>query len=145
MAITQLEYEFLMGLQKKFANDQEIEIGPAPIKWTREVNSTESHDLFLIDYHRGKLQLLKYTLNERFRQTVCLIRLDTAGRHTNPDGIHFDGPHIHIYRDGFDDKFAYPVETAGIKDPTNIGNSVKEFLEFCNIRNVPPIQNSTYL
>jgi len=145
MAITQNEFELLMSLKKSFTRSEEIEIGPAPLKWTREVNSLESHDTFLIDYNRGKIQLLKYTLNKRYKQTVCLIRLDTIGRHTNPDGEKFDGPHIHLYRDGFDDKFAHPIVSIGINDPTNIENSIKEFLEFCNIRNIPPIQKSTYL
>jgi len=145
MSISQLEFEFLMGQNKKFKTDEEIEVGPAPLKWTRELNSLESQDAFLVDYSRGKIQLLKFTLNKRFRQTICLLRLDTIGRHTNPDGTLFDGPHIHIYRDGYDDKFAFPIETVGIKDPTNICNTIKEFLEFCNIRNIPPIQNSTYL
>ena len=145
MSITQTEFEFLMGLKKKFASNQEIEIGPAPLKWTREINSLESQDSFLIDYNRGKIQLLKFTLNKRFHQTICLIRLDTDGRHTNPDGVVISGPHLHLYRDGYDDKFAFPVENAGIKDPTNMGNSIREFLEFCNIRNIPPIQKSTYL
>lgn len=145
MAISQLEFEFLMGLNKKFATGQELEIGPAPMKWTREINSLDSHDTFLIDYNRGRIQLLKFTVNKRYRQTICLIRLDSVGRHTNPDGKVFDGPHIHFYRDGYDDKFAFPIEDAGIKDPTNVENSIKEFLEFCNIRNIPPIQKSTYL
>jgi len=45
-----------------------------------------------------------------------MLRYDNGGRHTNPDGEKFEGPHIHLFKEGFNDKFAYPVSVIGIEE-----------------------------
>ena len=74
-----------------------------------------------------------------------MLRFDSSGRHTNPDGNIFDGPHLHIYKDGYDDKFAFPVSTIGV-DEKNCDKAVvlSNFLSYCNINNCPPIQNCLF-
>ena len=109
MALTQAEYDFLMNEEKEFENLDPINLGPAPIEWTREINSKFSKETFLLDFYRGSFELTKYTINKRYRQTIILLRYDSKGRHTNPDGELFDGPHVHFYREGFNDKFAFPI------------------------------------
>ena len=70
-----------------------------------------------------------------------LLRFDALGRHTNPDGKSFDGPHVHIYKDGYDDKFAFSVSEIGI-DENNLQTDAVliQFLTYCNIVNCPKNQ-----
>lgn len=51
MAITQSEYNFLMGQEKVFYDPiSPIQLGPAPIQWTRQINSTVNKEMFLLDF-----------------------------------------------------------------------------------------------
>ena len=68
----------------------------------------------MLDFYRGSFELTKYTINKRYRQTITLLRYDNGGRHTNPDGELFEGAHVHLYREGFNEKFAFPVSKIGI-------------------------------
>lgn len=141
MAITQSEYNFLMGQEKVFYDPiSPIQLGPAPIQWTRQINSTVNKEMFLLDFYRGSFELSKYTLNKRHRQTIILLRYDSAGRHTNPDGVTFEGRHVHLYREGFNDKFAFPVSEIGVTDTDTIETVFNKIMHFCNVKRFPIIQ-----
>lgn len=141
MAITQSEYDFLMAQEKTFDDlVSPIRLGPAPIQWTRQVSSIINQDIFLLDFYRGSLELSKYTINNRYRQTIILMRYDNGGRHTNPDGISFEGPHVHLYREGFNDKFAFPVSEVGIITTDTIETVFNKIMHFCNIKRLPGIE-----
>ena len=47
---------------------------------------------------------------------VVLARLDFASPHRNPDGTEVGVPHLHVYREGYGDRFAYEVP-AGMTIP----------------------------
>lgn len=73
MAITQAEYEFLMGQDKAFDDlASSILLGPAPVQWTKQINSLTSKEIFLLDFYRGSFELSKYTINKRYRQTIIM-------------------------------------------------------------------------
>jgi len=140
MSITQPEFDYLIQLKKEFQKRDELLLGPAPLKWSRDIISLFSKDAFLLDYYRGSLEIKKYTYNKRYRTSIPLVRFDSFGRHTNPDGQKFVGPHIHIYKEGFDDKFAYPIDSIGADLSTSMQEVLVKFLKYCNIQNIPPIQ-----
>lgn len=141
MGITQSEYDFLMSQEKVFDDSSTpIELGPAPIHWTRQINSLSSKDIFLIDFYRGSIEISKFTVNKRYRQTIIMLRYDNGGRHTNPDGEKFEGPHIHLYKEGFNDKFAYPISVIGIEETDSMEKIFTKILYFCNIKRVPTIE-----
>lgn len=52
-------------------------------------------------------------------EPVVLARLDFASPHRNPDGTAVGVPHLHIYREGYGDKFAYEVPPGMLKNPDN--------------------------
>ena len=104
----------------------------------------KTKDTFILDFYRGQIELLKYTYNKRYRQTIVLLRYDSMGRHTNPDGVNFDGPHVHIYKEGFDDKFAYPTEHIGINLTDDIDIVLNKFLYYCNIKRLPSIEKTIF-
>lgn len=147
MSISQPEFGYLMTLEKNFTDSAEISLGPAPIRWQRELLAKKTKDAFTLHFYRGSVELKKFTYNKTVRTSIVLIRYDALGRHTNPpgtDGKSFDGPHVHLYRDGFDDKWAFPVTEIKLKEnPTPTMEEVFEkFCAYCSILDCPPIQSS---
>ncbi len=72
-----------------------------------------------------------------------LVRVDIGGAlHTNPDGEEILCPHIHLYREGFDDKWAFPLADYPFQEPEDIVITFEDFARFCNIIELPSIQRS---
>lgn len=141
MAIAQVEYDFLMRQDKIFDDlVSSIQLGPAPIQWSRQINSLANKEVFLLDFYRGSFELSRYTVNKRYRQTVIMLRYDNGGRHTNPDGVLFQGKHVHLYREGYNDKFAFPVSEIGITDIDQMETVFNKIMQFCNIKRFPTIE-----
>jgi hypothetical protein len=141
MAITQVEYDFLMGQEKAFDDlVSAIQLGPAPIQWTRELTSLHNKETFLLDFYKGSFELSRYTINKRYRQTVIMLRYDNAGRHTNPDGVFFEGKHVHLYREGYNDKFAFHVSEIGVSDTDPIETVFNKIMQFCNVKKISTIE-----
>ena len=143
MSIDDAQFNYLMGLHKTFVEDNTIELGPAPIKWTRDIVSTTTKDTFLLDYWRGEINISRYSINKRYRTTISLVRICSHKRHTNPDGTSFAGPHFHVYKDGYSDKIAHPFSTLGLSDDCGIDDALVAMLEYCHVDNIPRIQTST--
>lgn len=145
MGITQAEYIFLMEQDKIFEDPiTPIQLGPAPLQWVRQINSLTSKEVFLLDFYRGSFELSKYTINKRYRQTVIMLRYDNDGRHTNPDGVFFEGAHVHLYREGFNDKFAFPISKMNVSSTDTIEEIFKKILHFCNIKQMLTIEVSMF-
>ena len=141
MGITQAEYDFLMGQEKSFDDlISPIQLGPAPLQWVRQINSISTKEIFLLDFYRGSVELSKYTINKRYRQTIIMLRYDNGGRHTNPDGILFEGPHVHLYREGYNDKFAFPVSEVKVTSTDTMEQVFKKLMHFCNVKQVPTVE-----
>ncbi len=140
MSITQMEFEFLLAQEEEFNLLDPIKLGPAPQQWVRQIKSIETKDIFLLDFYRGSFELTKYTYNNRYRQSIILLRYDSKGRHTNPDGELLDGPHVHIYREGFNDKFAFPISEVGVDLVDTMEIVLAKILRFCNVNKIPSIE-----
>jgi hypothetical protein len=130
-----------MTQEKEFENLQEpLSLGPAPLQWSKKIISISTKESFLFDFYRGSFELSKYTFNKRYRQTIILLRYDNGGRHTNPDGVLFEGPHVHFYREGYNDKFALPVFEIGVAVVDSLEIVLKKILDFCNVKRFPTIE-----
>ena len=96
--------------------------------------SFDNREKFLLNIRRNTIELRKGTYQLRARQVVVLARLDFGGApHRNPDGQEVGNPHLHIYREGFGDKWAYPLPNkhfTTLNDPWDI---LEDFLNFINI------------
>lgn len=72
---------------------------------------------------------------------IVLVRLDINGApHTNPDGQRLGGTHLHIYREGFEDRWAYPVDPREFRNLSDTWTTVEDFCRFCHIEGLPPFQ-----
>jgi hypothetical protein len=145
MSITQKEYDFLMVQDKEFDDlIPPIQLGPAPIQWTRQIKSPTIKEIFQLDFYRGSFELTKYTINKRHRQTIIMLRYDNGGRHTNPDGVILEGSHVHLYREGYNDKFAYPISEIGITNSDSMEIVFNKIMQFCNVKKFPIIEVSMF-
>ena len=66
-------------------------------------------------------------------EAVVLARLGFASPHRNPDGTAVGVPHLHIYREGYGDKFAYEVPPGMLKTPDDPRQVLLDFLATYNI------------
>jgi len=78
----------------------------------------------------------------RGREAVVdiLLRLDVDGPpHQNPDGEEMPSPHLHVYREGYGDKWAVPVP-AEFTDTSDLVCTLRDFMKYCNVQECPSIQ-----
>lgn len=103
--------------------------------------SRDRAESFYLDIRRGGIDLKKGTYQNRAMQIYVLVRLDFGGApHRNPDGKEVLSPHLHIYREGFGDKWAFEIPTdrfSHIEDPWE---TLQDFMKYCNIIDPPNIQ-----
>jgi len=141
--LLQNEADYLLELEKKFVDNHPIVLGDTPIKCNHKLISMDGRETFFLDVWRARISLQKYTLQERGRTVVVLLRLDIGGpMHTNPDGETVQCPHLHIYREGYADKWARPLDDYPFSTPNDIVTTFMEFTRLCNIAELPDIQRS---
>lgn len=139
--LTQKEVDMLLSLIKVLAENKPITF-PNPGEIIHlEAFSTSSSDKFLIDVNRkGQIKISKCTYQTRYKRSTILLRVDIDGpEHTNPDGEVVPCPHIHIYREGYEDRWAYPLEQHIKTDPFDLVEVLISFLRYNNINDIPDI------
>lgn len=147
MLLTQDEFEYILGLEKEFSENDNILLGPNPISWSRDIKSKTTKDMFILGFRRASIEVKKFTYNKRFRSCITLLRYDSMGAHTNPVGTdekRFDGPHVHLYREGFEDKWAFPVSSIGVDSSDDISGVLAKIFKYCNIATHPIIVGSLF-
>src|SRR5436853_1735214 len=131
--LTQAEADKLIALKKLFVNPETISLPPGS-DLTFELVSEDKHEQFLLDLWRSTFRLSKIKYQNRARQVTVLVRLDVDGSpHTNPDGQRLEGTHIHYYVEGYDDKWALPLDLTVFTDTANIALTLEQFCSRCNI------------
>lgn len=139
--LTQAEAEQLIQMVKHFVNAPAVISIPPGADDTYELAGSNDREKFLLDVWRGTLRLTKLRFQDRVRTVVVLVRLDVDGaRHTNPDGQQLSGTHLHIFREGFDDRWAYPVDPTVFTLLSDPGATFQAFCAFCKIESPPPVQ-----
>ncbi len=139
--LTQAEAEQLIQMVKHFVNAPAVISIPPGADDTYELAGPNDREKFLLDVWRGTLRLTKLRFQDRVRTVVVLVRLDVDGApHSNPDGERMAGTHLHIFREGFDDRWAYPVDPTVFTLLSDSGTTFQEFCAFCKIESPPPVQ-----
>ena len=143
--LTQDEARVLIEMEKHREKEKKYYFPNLGEKLVIPLISKDKREKFLLDIHRGMINLTKVTYQNRVRKVVNLIRLDISGPpHRNPDNQEIECPHLHIYRENFGDKWAYPIP----KDIfTNIGDIYKtldDFMRYCNITKPPSIDQGLF-
>lgn len=120
--------------------DETIYLFPKPGNFIAvPLRSEEVDQDFVLNIRSSKIELLKGTVLLR-AGIQPLVRIDLAGGiHRNPDGKEIPCPHIHIYKEGFEDKFAFPLPTR-FTHPNDLLTTLNEFMDYCNIIEKPIIK-----
>jgi hypothetical protein len=112
---------------------------------TLPIHSADKREQFLLDLSRARIDLQKVKMQERGRQVVVLVRLDLGGApHRNPDDEEIAAPHLHLYREGFGDKWAMPVPADRFRNLANVWVTFEDFLRFCNITQPPHVERGLF-
>lgn len=105
------------------------------------VSATGGEELLTVN--RRTVSLSKMSHSMRYKKVVMLIRLCIHGaRHRNPDGERIPPNHLHIYREGFGDKWAMPVSEVEFPSLSDPERSLIEFMAYCNITRYPNFQSA---
>lgn len=139
--LTNNDFNNIMSMAKKFEDMSTIVLPANGGKINRNLSSTSSNDEFILNIERGRINLKKVKYQTRHKSTnTPLIRIDTTGpRHQNPDGEYIECPHIHIYKENYGDKWAFPLDKNLFTDTDNLSNLLKDFLIYFNVEEIPGI------
>jgi len=118
---------------------------------------TDDRTEYLLDVHHIGAQCSKITYQNRVRSVVQLRRLDLNTQpHRNPDevppleilndyvGKEIPAPHVHLYIQGWADKWAIPAELE-LSCAGTWYDVLKEFILYCNIQNLTIFNNRLLL
>jgi hypothetical protein len=138
--ISQDEADELLATPKEMV-DRGIILIPVGRRQSRDLVSLDGRHEFLLDINRATINIAKITYQTRARKAVVLARLDLDGApHTNLDGEMVDCPHLHVYREGFDDKWARRLDPRLFSDPVDMVTVLSDFARLCAIQSLPPVQ-----
>ncbi|MDD5087662.1 MAG: hypothetical protein PHI18_02535 [bacterium] len=103
--------------------------------------SSDGREEFALDLYRGQIVLSKCTYQNRARHAIVLARVDIGGGlHRNPDGEIISCPHLHVYREGYADKWAQSLPESVFIDPSNVWQTLDDFMTFCHVTEPPFFQ-----
>lgn len=139
--LTQAEADQFIQMTKHFVQAPASIAIPPGVDDTYELAGPNDRERFLLDVWRGTLRLTKLRFQNRVRTVVVLVRLDVDGApHTNPDAQRLSGTHLHLFKEGYDDKWAYPVDPQSFTLLSDPGTTFQEFCVFCRIESPPSVQ-----
>jgi stalled ribosome rescue protein Dom34 len=141
-SLTQSEADFLLKLEKILTDKTLCKYPLCGEKVSIPLTSKDKRETFTLDINRSSMELEKNTYLNRTRGTIILARLDIGGPgHRNPDLTEIPGDHIHIYKENWNDKWAYilPVQFNGCKTPIDC---LDAFMDFCNIIEKPHFEEA---
>lgn len=143
--ISKAEIEYLLNLEQNCKSSQKYIFPSLGGKIEIELSSTDKKEDFLLDVWRSHIDLTRTKFQNRARNTIPLVRLDiNSAPHKNPDGEQLAGTHLHIYKEGYNDKFAYslPGEFTDCKSP---GDFLEKFMDYCHIIKKPIIEEDLFV
>lgn len=143
MDLTQVEADHLIALPKRRVDRRAWSYPRGGGRVAIPLLSEDKREHFLLDLLRAGIAFTKSTHQTRARQVQPLVRLctDRAG-HRNPDGEEVPADHLHLYREGFADKWAEPVPASVFRDLTDPLTTLEDFMRYCNVVEPPTIQAS---
>ena len=151
MSLSQEEADNLLGMPKQFVEDDPLEFTETmPMNYERLLLSADRREQFILTVERGNRKRIRLKFQTRARKVIVLARLDLNGPdHRNPPESPYrpnerlSCPHIHVFREGFDDRIAFmlsDVHGLAIEDANDGVRCLEDFLNFCRVEKLPKIQ-----
>ncbi len=143
--LTQDEADKLIAMEKRSADAKEW-LFPAPGESVAmPLTSLDKRESFMLDVTRAQIRLTKATYQNRARAAIVLMRLDLDGApHRNPNGEEVQCPHLHVYREGWGDKWAVAAPVARYTDSSDLFSTFEAFMQHCNITDPPNITKGLF-
>jgi hypothetical protein len=157
--LTQTEADALIAMEKKRITDDIYNFPDIGKVLSIPIMSLDEREQFLIDISRGRIRLTKCTYQKRYARIFILVRLDVDGPpHSNPDiplvplpylqpynGQTIQCPHLHLYVEGFMDKWAIPAPPDKFQQTNDLLVVLTDFFRYCNIVKQPVIQRVLFV
>ncbi|MCX7015138.1 MAG: hypothetical protein NTW86_21730 [Candidatus Sumerlaeota bacterium] len=143
--LTQSEADALIAMEKHRLNEEKVRFPSLGGAITLPLQSQDRREQFLLDVSRGRIELKKVKYQNRGRQVVVLARLDVNGSaHRNPDENDLPCPHLHLYREGYADKWAFSVPSDRFTNLEDLWQTLLDFQRYCNITQPPRIEREIF-
>lgn len=149
-SLTQIEADALIAIEKhhdtgEAANTNSLKLPDMGGKLIVPLVCLNRREHFSLDIARGNISLTKETKQIRGRQVIVLLRLDVGGQpHRNPDDQEISCPHLHVYRDGFGDKWAIPIPEGKFKNINDSWQTLLDFMAYANITKIPNFEKGLF-
>lgn len=138
--IDQAEADALLALEKVAADSKSYTVLSPGARTSIPLLSADKRERFHMDTSRSALLLSKVKLQSRARTAVVLARLDLDGApHQNPDGQIVQCPHLHLYREGYADKWAEAPPPEHFAHLHDLWETLQDFMAFTNVSEPPSI------
>jgi hypothetical protein len=143
--IPQAEADALIAMEK-YSVESKTGLFPEPGgRLSIALTSPDKRENFILDITRARIKLTKATYQNRARQAIILMRLDLDGApHRNPDDQEIPCPHLHIYREGYGDKWASPAPVDQYPNVQDLFSTFEAFMRHCNITDPPRIDRGLF-
>jgi hypothetical protein len=143
--LTQADADALLSLEKVRLTDDLYDYPGLGDALRIPLQSIDKRESFFLDINRSQLVLSKGTYQNRARGVVILARLDFGGSpHRNPDDQEITCPHLHVYKEGYGDKWAYPLPPKIFSNPTDKWQLLCEFMTYVNISQPPNLRRGLF-
>ena len=145
MDLTQAEADYLFALDKLRRSDDPQQFPGIGADLEVPLVSRDGREDFIFNVARGRIKITKCSYQNRGRSVVVLARLDIDGPpHQNPDGTYVPCPHIHLFREGYADKWAFPAVDHVGPVSEDVQTVYQQFCRFCSIIDPPVIQGGLF-
>lgn len=145
VALSQSEADALIVMDKRRMDDKRWRLPDLGGSITVPLASLDGSESFQLDISRSRINLTKGKFQHRARVTFVLARIDIGGApHRNPDDQEIPCPHIHLYREGYGDRWAYPVAANQFSDPSDHWQTLHDFMRFCRIVEEPAFDRGLF-
>jgi hypothetical protein len=136
--LPQTEADGLLRLPKRRVDAIVYRLPPHRGKLMVPLEDFAARETFVLDITRGGISLERRTYQTR--HTAILARLDFGPPHRNPDDEEIGVPHLHLYREGYGDKWAYPVPAEHFPNIADPWLTLFDFMRFCTVVEPPDIE-----
>jgi len=143
--LTQAEADALFKLEKHRIDERLWRLPDTGGGIVVPLVSADGDEPFDLDISRSRINLAKGKVQNRARTTMVLARIDFGGTaHRNPDDEEIACPHVHLYREGFGDRWAFPISPEIFTKPTDHWQTLADFMRFCNITRPPEFDRGLF-
>lgn len=142
--LSQNDAEALMRMEKVPASQDAFHFPDLGGRIEVPLMSRDERERFSLDINRKRIALTT-CYQTRGRQVIVLARLDFAAPHRNPDGSEVGVPHLHLYREGYGDKWAIEIPAGLLSKPEDAWQVLHDFMKYCAVVDHPNIVRGLFL